>query len=287
MKANARYKDSVFSLLFSNPDLLRELYSALEGVDLPSDVPVTINTLQDVLFMDRVNDISFEIGGRLIVLFEHQSTVNPNLPLRILMYIARLYEKIIDGRNIYTTKLIRIPKPDFYVLYNGNAELPDRAELRLSDMFEETAPLGIPEKEALLELRVKMININCGRNGELAEKCATLAGYSAFIGRVKELEREIRDRAEALRLAIEYCTEHDILKEFLEMHSKEVFGMLMTEWKLDDALAVRYEEGWEGGLERGLETTARNALAQGLPMETVQKITGLDMETLAKLQAGV
>ncbi|MCL2609425.1 MAG: hypothetical protein FWD94_05945, partial [Treponema sp.] len=99
----------------------------------------------------------------------------------------------------------------------------------------------------------------------------------------------------ALRLAIEYCTEHDILKEFLQTHSKEVFGMLMTEWKLDDALAVRYEEGWEGGLEqglergleRGLETTARNALAQGLTMETVQKITGLDMETIAGLKAGV
>ena len=95
--------------------------------------------------------------------------------------------------------------------------------------------------------------------------------------------------------SIEYCTEHDILKDFLETHSKEVFAMLMTEWKLDDALAVRYEEGWEGGLERGLEqglekgleTTARNALAQGLPLEMVQKITGLDMETIAGLQAGI
>ena len=59
--------------------------------------------------------------------------------------------------------------------------------------------------------------------------------------------------------------------------------MLMTEWKLDDALAVRFDEG----REEGLEITAKNALVEGLPIEVVQKITGLDLETIAKLQAGV
>ena len=91
---NTKYKDSVFSFLFSDPDSLRELYCALENVTLPEDVPVTINTLQDVLFLDRVNDISFEIGGKLVILFEHQSTINPNMALRLLLYIARVYEKI-------------------------------------------------------------------------------------------------------------------------------------------------------------------------------------------------
>ena len=94
MGANTKYKDSVFSFLFSDLDSLRELYCALENVTLPEDVPVTINTLQDVLFLDRVNDISFEIGGKLVILFEHQSTINPNMALRLLLYIARVYEKI-------------------------------------------------------------------------------------------------------------------------------------------------------------------------------------------------
>jgi len=85
MQANNKYKSSVFSLLFSDPDLLRELYCALEGVNLPPDVPVTINTLNEALFMDRINDISFEIGGKLVVLFEHQSTINPNIALRMLI----------------------------------------------------------------------------------------------------------------------------------------------------------------------------------------------------------
>jgi len=116
MHANAKYKDSVFSLLFSKPELLRELYVALEGVDLPDDVPVTINTLQDVLFMDRINNISFEIDGKLIVLLEHQSTVNPNIPLRMLMYIARLYEQIIGAKNIYASTRITIPRVIFILI---------------------------------------------------------------------------------------------------------------------------------------------------------------------------
>ncbi|MDR0476154.1 MAG: Rpn family recombination-promoting nuclease/putative transposase, partial [Treponema sp.] len=124
MGANTKYKDSVFSFLFSDPDLLRELYCALEGVTLPSDLPVTINTLRDVLFMDRINDISFEIGGKLVILIEHQSTINPNMALRLLMYIARVYEKIIGNRNVYNSRLISVPRPEFFVLYNGTAPYP-------------------------------------------------------------------------------------------------------------------------------------------------------------------
>ena len=117
MSANTKYKASVFSLLFSEPDLLRELYSTLEDVSLPSDVPITINTLENALFQNRINDISFAIGGKMVVLIEHQSTLSSNLALRILFYIARIYEKIIiDNNNLYTTQLIRIPRPEFFVL---------------------------------------------------------------------------------------------------------------------------------------------------------------------------
>ena len=112
MKTNIKFKSSVFTFLFSDPNILRELYCALKGVNLPDDVPVVINTLEDVLFMDQINDISFEIGGRLVVLVEHQSTINPTIALRLLMYIARVYEKTVEGRNIYSTKKIYIPQPD-------------------------------------------------------------------------------------------------------------------------------------------------------------------------------
>ena len=184
MGANTKYKDSVFSFLFSDPDLLRELYCALEGITLPADVPVTINTLQDVLFMDRVNDISFEIGGKLVILIEHQSTINPNMAFRFLMYIARVYEKIVgDNKKIYTSNLIHLPRPEFFVLYNGTSPYPDEETLRLSAAFEKAASLGLPEKGIpSLELVARVININQGRNGEIVRRCETLNGYCAFIG---------------------------------------------------------------------------------------------------------
>ena len=297
MGTNTKYKDSMFSALFSEPDILRELYCALEGITLPADVPVIINTLQDILFMDRVNDISFEIGGKLVILIEHQSTINPNMALRLLIYIARIYEKIIGDKNLYASKFIKIPRPEFYVLYNGTAPYQDEALLKLSDAFENTELLNhIKEDSPALELAVRVININHGKNEGIARKCKTLSEYSAFVDKAREFEKETGNREEAIRMAVKYCRDHDILKEFLEKHATEVINMLLTEWNWDDALAVRYEEGreegreegleegLEKGLEKGLGITARNALAQGIPIDTIKTITGLDAETIKSLR---
>ncbi|MDR2257543.1 MAG: Rpn family recombination-promoting nuclease/putative transposase, partial [Treponema sp.] len=161
MGLNKQYKDSVFSLLFSEPDVLRELYGAICGVPLDPSIPVTINTLEGALFMERINDISFEIARKLVVLLEHQSTINPNMALRLLMYIARIYEKIIDSRKIYSVKKLAVPRPEFIVLYNGVEPYPDESVLRLSGSFEES---GLPVLSAApaLELAVKVYNINEG-----------------------------------------------------------------------------------------------------------------------------
>ena len=298
MGANTKYKNSVFSLLFDDPRLLRELYCAIEGVTLSADVPVKINTLQDVLFMDMINDISFEIGGKLVVLFEHQSTINPNMALRLLMYIARVYEKIIGEKNIYASTLVRIPRPEFYVLYNGVAPHPDEKYIKLSDAFEEIASLGLTEsKMPAMELEVKVININHGRNESLARKSKTLAGYSAFVAKVREFEKETGDRTEAIKRAVHYCRNNDILKEFLEEHGTEVQNMLVTEWNWDDALAVRHAEGWEQGEAKGREEgkaegkaegkeeIIKNALAKGYSLEQVHEITGVEIEVIKRLQA--
>ena len=139
----------------------------------------------------------------------------------------------------------------------------------------------MPDKDiAALELVVKVVNINQGKNEALVNKCKTLAGYSVFIAKVREFEKECEDRTEAMKLAIKYCRKNDILKDFLEKNGTEVINMLLTEWNMDDALAVRFEEGRED--ER--EGIARNALAEGASVEFINKITGLDKETILTLQ---
>jgi hypothetical protein len=284
MGANAKYKDSVFSFIFSDPDILRELYCALEGVTLPQDIPITINTLQEVLFIERINDISFEIGGKLVVLIEHQSTINPNMALRLLMYIARVYEKIIGERNVYTSRPISIPRPEFFVLYNGAAPYPDEKILKLSDLFESLTGLGLPKESGIaLELEVKVININEGRNEDIVKRSRTLAGYCAFIGKVREFEKEGLEKEEVMKKAVRYCRSHDILKEFMEQNGTEVMNMLITEWNMEDALAVRYEEGKEEGMEKGIVETARNMKLLGVSTDIIIKSTGLSSKEIAKL----
>ncbi|MCL2212135.1 MAG: Rpn family recombination-promoting nuclease/putative transposase [Treponema sp.] len=118
LNVKRNHKNSVFSVLFGTPDVLRELYSAIEGIEIPKDAIVDINTLSEALFMRQINDLSFTIDNRIVVLIEHQSTVNENVPLRLLMYIARVYEKIIDRDKLYQRKLEKIPTPEFIVLYN-------------------------------------------------------------------------------------------------------------------------------------------------------------------------
>jgi hypothetical protein len=272
----------VFSLLFNNPETLRELYNALEGVALPTDLPITINTLEDALFMERVNDLSFVLADRLVVVFEHQSTVNPNMPLRCLMYLARLYEKIIDNRDVYKSKPLTIPRPECFVLYTGTADYPDEVRLKLSDAFADLTELGYTGPPDW-ELTVRALNINQGHNDEVVGRCKTLGGYSEFIGKAREYEQELGSREEGVKAAVKHCISRGILKEFLELHSSEVVNMLFTEWNWDDALAVRFEEGREEGWTKGREEIARNALAKGLPLDIIREITGLDSEAIRNI----
>jgi hypothetical protein len=287
MDVNTKYKASVFSSLFSDPDALRELYSALEGVSLPPGLEININTLSDVLYMGQVNDISFTVDNRLVVLIEHQSTINPNMPLRLLIYIARVYERIIDRRKAYQTSLEKIPSPEFIVLYNGVKPYPDRAELRLSDAFKSATDLrGALGIDPALELVVQVYNINKGHNVELLGRSRVLEGYSTFVEQVREKGKGM-PQEEAVRSAIRDCIENNILKTYLEAHGSEVINMLITEWDIDEAIAVNREEAWEEGIEHGYEKGqlefARNALRMGFPADAVHKITGLDMETIEGL----
>jgi hypothetical protein len=280
MGVNTSYKDSVFSSLFGDPDTLRELYGAITGVKLPSDLPLTINTLSDVLFMERINDISFEIGDKLVILIEHQSTINPNMALRLLLYIARIYEKILGDKTIYSGKKLFVPRPEFIVLYNGTAPYPDEGELRLSESFEDARSLGIAaEAEPKLELAVKVYNINHGHNEAMSRRSEKLKGYSIFIAKAREFEKEAGNRGDAVKQAVRYCREHNILKGFLEEHASEVVNMLVTEWDWDTAFAVQREEGREEGQDMVLELLDQGYTPEQIRATLASTKTAVDAET--------
>jgi predicted transposase/invertase (TIGR01784 family) len=281
MNTNRKYKSSVFSLFFSDAEKLIEVYNAIENKSYAKDTAVTINTLEDALFMDRINDISFLLDGKLIVLIEHQATVNENMPLRLLLYVGRVYEKLLNNRNIYRQKLIKIPKPDFIVLYNGDDEYPDRDVLKLSDAFMD---VDIPN---LLELTVNVYNINQGRNPDILQKSRSLNDYAAFIARVKANKAGGAALDAAIEEAIKYCKDNGIMREFLEKHGSEVENMLFTEFNIDDAKMIWQEEAREDGRTEGEKAKAKaiaiRMLGKGLSPQTVAEYSELPLDTVLSL----
>ena len=156
------YKDTVFRMLFSDKEELLVLYNAVNGTDYSDPDALQITTLESAVYMSMKNDISFVLDTRLS-LYEHQSTVNRNMPLRDLMYVAKVFEGLVIHRDLYSSKLIQLPSPRFITFYNGLEEQPERREYHLSDAYE------VRDKNPALELIVTQLNINPGYNTGLME----------------------------------------------------------------------------------------------------------------------
>jgi hypothetical protein len=245
MNVNREYKNSLFTALFDDEDKIRELYAALKGVPCDPALPVVIATLRDIIYMNQVNDLAFIAGNAMVFIIEHQSSLNRNMPLRILLYLAEVYKQIVDRKTLYKSALVKIPKPEFIVLYNGREEAPERWEERLSDAFME----GEGDAKTSLDLTVTVYNINKGRNRELLGRSKHLAGYAEFVAQVRESEKAM-PLAQAVTEAIRRCIREGILAEFLGKHGSEVMNMLLQEWNLDEAKEVWREEGWEAAAAR-------------------------------------
>jgi len=297
MSANKKYKDSVFTLLFGTPEKMLELYNAVSGNDLPGDTPLTVATLTDALFMDRINDLAFVIEGRLVVMIEHQSTICKNMPLRLLLYIARVYERLVDKKSMYRSGLISLPRPEFYVLYNGTAPMTGKMTLKLSDAFMDYPEIAA--KFCPLELEVAVINVNVGYNEADVGKSESLSGYVKFIDKVNECRAKGMSLEDAIEAAAKYCIDSGVLVDFLDKNSREVRNMLFTEFNLDDALDVRFEEGMEEGIaigeargeargevrgeDRAKRRLSKNLLSMGLTIEQICIATGLSVAQIEHL----
>ena len=290
-KHNRRYKDSVFVDLFGEDKNAKNnflsLYNALHGTHLDSSVELKPLRLEHVMYMSFCNDVSCLIDNKIIVLAEHQSTVNTNMPIRFLEYSARLYEQILSPRERYSRRLKQIPTPEFYVFYNGEEKYPSKAELRLSDAFT------VKSAKPNLELLVKVININYNKDNKLLENCKPLQEYTLFVEAVR---RHIRfDRENGFKNAIKECIRNDILRDYLERKSREVMNMLIAEYDYDTDIAVQREESLRIGIQQGIQQgfsdgahqnalqNAGNLKRLGVSIEIIAKATGLTKEEVERV----
>ena len=281
-KHNRRYKDSVFVDLFSEDKTAKtnflSLYNALHGTNYQSTIILKNIRLKQVLYMSFANDVSYLIDNKIIVLAEHQSTINPNMPIRCLEYIARLYEQLYKSKEKYSRKQLAIPTPEFYVFYNGK-ELYTDSVLKLSDSFAQK------HDEYALELSVKVININYDKENKILKSCKPLEQYSLFVDAVR---RHIElDKNRGFENAIKECIKNDILRDYLQRKSKEVINMLIGEYNYETDIAVQRDEEHEiafaqGSRQKALETAAAFKRF-GVDIDKIAEATGLSQEEVEAL----
>ena len=281
---NRKYKDSVFTDLFgSDRDGKKnflELYNGLSGSDYRlEEVTLERKIIEQSLYKTYNNDVSWEIDGKLIVLVEHQSTINENMPFRCLEYVTRIYEGIFPQKKRYTENVFKIPNPDFYVVYIGKKDLPQEQELRLSDAFYK-------KDSSSLELIVKVRNCTNSQMLPIAKDCDILKQYCQFI---EIVERTFNKRfpKRSFKKAIDTAISQGILSDYLDRKSREVTNMLCAKYDYKMDIAVKQEEAFERGVNKGAQQkaieAARNMIAKNYPIDDICEITELSEEQVKKL----
>ena len=289
LKPNRQYKDSVFVDLFSldektRYDAVRQIYNAFHNEKITRKEEIRFVRLENVLFRKVRNDVSFVANNRLLILLEHQSTVNENMPFRCLEYVVALYQAEMKARDKFSQTPMTLLAPEFYVIYNGASAYPAMKELKLSSLFKDS------EKTPQLELKVTVININHPDNKDFLDKCNFLKGYGKLERKVRRYRELYGERGYII--AIEECIKEDMeLVEYLKRKMREVSQMFSAEYSYELELEASKEDGIREGMKRGIERgsytkaieTAKNLIEMGLSREDIVKATGLAMEELTKL----
>ena len=258
LPVNRIYKDRLYKIIFNDKSELLKLYNAINGTHYDDPAMLTITTLDNAIYMTMENDLSFIIDMRL-ALYEQQSTVNPNLPLRFLMYIADIYSAYVKDMNIYSSKKLQIPLPSFVIFYNGVQSQPDKSEFLLSELFHPTTD------EPALELKAVMLNINKGHNQELMNACHTLRDYSEYVARIRTYSGEL-PFADAVEKAITECIQENILRDFLLKNRAEAKAMSIYEYDEAKTMRMFRDEGYEEGK---IQTTIEMCLEFNLSSDEI------------------
>lgn len=268
LTANRKYKDTVFRMLFSDKYRLLELYNAVSGRHYVNPDELQIVTLENAVYMGMKNDMAFLLDTG-IYLYEHQSTINPNMPLRDLFYISSEYNGFVDMKSLYTSTAQKLPAPNFVVFYNDEEAMEDRCEYRLSGAFEPKVD------NPALELRVTVLNVNYGRNPVLMEQCRTLADYAQYVALVRKYKAELGSLEAAVRQAVDECIRNDVLADFLRKNRAEVEMTSIFEYNQEEEerklRAAERQAGYDKGYDSGYESGA----ADGEVRSTVKAVIKL------------
>ena len=297
-----KHKDTLFRFIFRDRRKLLQLYNALNQSDYQDPNALQITTLENVLYLGYKNDISFLVDMTLY-LMEHQGSWNPNMPLRGVLYFARLYRDFLEenGYDLYGTKLFELPVPRYVVFYNGKEEKPERQILRLSDSFPEerdfSAETAKGEGKELadksspylpppaLECQALVLNINYGNNLEFMNKCRPLLEYSKFIHRIRENIKAGHAPVEAANLAVEYCLANGILTDVMRAHRKEVVGMFLEDYDAELHYRTLRREGYEDGVEDGEKLKVKKLVKKKLDKgKSIERIAEELEETVESIE---
>ena len=251
--AQRTHKDTLFRFIFRDRKKLLQLYNALSGSDYEDINFLTVTTLENVVYLGYKNDASFLVDMTLY-LVEHQGSWNPNMPLRGVFYFARLYRNFVEenGYDIYGSKVLTLPYPQFIVFYNGTDKRPERQILKLSDSFHKRRT-GEFFTTPALECQALMLNINYGSNQKLLENCRPLMEYSQFIYQIRQYMKAGVSPERAVDLAVDDCIQKGILSDVLRTHRKEVISMFLEDYDEELHLRTLRREGYEEGMQEGLQ----------------------------------
>ena len=294
---NVIYKDRLFKAIFGkeeHKDWLLSLYNALNNSDYKNPNDLELTTIENIIYITMKNDLSFLIDSQMN-LYEQQSTWNPNMPLRGLFYFAQLYQQHISKqkRDIYSSTLLKIPTPQFIVIYNGSRQTADVEKLKLSDAFE------VPENDGEFEWTATLVNINKGHNESLLSKCKPLNDYAAYIERIKANVEKGLSKEDSVKEAMDFAISRNMLNGFFLNQKMEVLNMSLTEFNQEEYDRNRYDEGKEAGIQEGMKKgeaagiqtgmlrkaleTAKKLLQINMPFAQITDITGLSADQLNKL----
>ena len=290
------YKDTLFRTIFGGKDerskrWLLSLYNALSGKNHTNIEDLEITTLDDVIYVSMKNDLSFLIHSQMC-LYEHQSTVNPNMPLRGLLYFSQLYQQYIDKhkKNLYGSVLVKIPAPQFIVFYNGDTEQADIIKYRLSDAFIKDEQESNDGKiyGADFEWTASVININKNHNESLSKNCEPLYYYCEFVNQVKENLSQGMTFDSAVNEAVDFAIKSDFLEGFFREKRMKILDDIYTEFDQESYDETLRNDGRIEGIKIGARenaiANAKNFLKEGDSPEKIARCCSLPLEQVIALK---